>query len=141
MLVNGTTYMVNGRTHMWHSKQKYKIQIVFIHHFQIYIFAIFSIYTSYKIHIYFIPSIDGIVPVVWSSDVNRLLIGKVPDAGKDWGHDWAMKSPWCWERLRAWLGNKFDLIKLKIHSKRNHWQKDNLLNEREYLQMILPTKA
>ena len=30
MLVNGTAYMVNGRTHMWHSKQKYKIQIVFI---------------------------------------------------------------------------------------------------------------
>ena len=24
-------------------------------------------------------------PVFWSSDVNRWLIGKVPDAGKDWG--------------------------------------------------------
>ena len=24
-------------------------------------------------------------PVFWSSDVNRQLIGKVPDAGKDWG--------------------------------------------------------
>ena len=24
-------------------------------------------------------------PVFWSSDVNRRLIGKVPDAGKDWG--------------------------------------------------------
>ena len=25
------------------------------------------------------------VPVFWSSDVNRWLTGKVPDAGKDWG--------------------------------------------------------
>ena len=25
------------------------------------------------------------VPVFWSSDVNRRLIVKVPDAGKDWG--------------------------------------------------------
>ena len=24
-------------------------------------------------------------PVFWSSDVNSRLIGKVPDAGKDWG--------------------------------------------------------
>ena len=24
-------------------------------------------------------------PVFWSSDVNRWLIGKIPDAGKDWG--------------------------------------------------------
>ena len=24
-------------------------------------------------------------PVFWSSDVNRWLIGKVPDAGQDWG--------------------------------------------------------
>ena len=24
-------------------------------------------------------------PVFWSSEVNRRLIGKVPDAGKDWG--------------------------------------------------------
>ena len=24
-------------------------------------------------------------PVFWSSDANRWLIGKVPDAGKDWG--------------------------------------------------------
>ena len=24
-------------------------------------------------------------PVIWSSDVNRQLIGKVPDTGKDWG--------------------------------------------------------
>ena len=24
-------------------------------------------------------------PVFWSSDVNSQLIGKVPDAGKDWG--------------------------------------------------------
>ena len=26
------------------------------------------------------------VPVFWSSDTNSWLIGKVPDAGKDWGH-------------------------------------------------------
>ena len=25
------------------------------------------------------------IPVFWSSDMNRQLIGKVPDAGKDWG--------------------------------------------------------
>ena len=24
-------------------------------------------------------------PVLWSSDVNRWITGKVPDAGKDWG--------------------------------------------------------
>ena len=28
---------------------------------------------------------DAEAPVFWSSDVNRQLIGKVPDAGKDWG--------------------------------------------------------
>ena len=26
-------------------------------------------------------------PVFWSSDVNSWLIGKVPDAGKDWGQE------------------------------------------------------
>ena len=25
------------------------------------------------------------IPVFWSSDVNSWLIGKIPDAGKDWG--------------------------------------------------------
>ena len=29
---------------------------------------------------------DAEAPVFWSSDVNRQLIGKVPNAGKDWGH-------------------------------------------------------
>ena len=28
---------------------------------------------------------DAEAPVFWSSNVNRQLIGKVPDAGKDWG--------------------------------------------------------
>ena len=28
---------------------------------------------------------DAEAPVFWSSDANRWLIGKVPDAGKDWG--------------------------------------------------------
>ena len=28
---------------------------------------------------------DAEAPVFWSSDVNRQLIGKVPNAGKDWG--------------------------------------------------------
>ena len=29
--------------------------------------------------------VEAETPVFWSSDVNRWLIGKVPDAGKDWG--------------------------------------------------------
>ena len=31
-------------------------------------------------------------PVFWSPDVNRWLTGKVPDAGKDWGHKEKMVS-------------------------------------------------
>ena len=44
-------------------------------------------------------------PVFWSSDVNRQLIGKVPDAGKDWGQkekrvsedEMAGRQPWSYE--------------------------------------------
>ena len=32
-----------------------------------------------------ITDTEAEAPVFWSSDVNRWLIGKVPDAGKDWG--------------------------------------------------------
>ena len=41
-------------------------------------------------------------PVIWSSDVNRRLPGKVPDAGKDWGQkkrvsedEMAGRHHWC----------------------------------------------
>ena len=45
-------------------------------------------------------------PVVWSSDVNRWLTGKVPDAGKDWGQkekrasqdEMAGQHHWCNEQ-------------------------------------------
>ena len=30
-------------------------------------------------------NVEAEAPVFWSSDVNRRLIGKVPDAGNDWG--------------------------------------------------------
>ena len=54
-------------------------------------------------------------PVYWSSDVNSWLIGKVPDAGKDWGQkeeedvkgwDGWMASPtgwtWTWVNSERW---------------------------------------
>ena len=57
-------------------------------------------------------------------------------------HDWAMNSYIYLHRdLYMAKMNKFDLIKLKIHSKRNHWQKDNPLNWTEYLQTIRMIKA
>ena len=34
-------------------------------------------------------------PILWPPAAKSWLIGKDPDAGKDWGR------PWCWERLRA----------------------------------------
>ena len=36
------------------------------------------------------------VPVFWSSDVNRRLIGKVPDAGKDQGQK---------EKIGGWMAS------------------------------------
>ena len=51
-------------------------------------------------------------PVFWSSVVNIWLIGKVPDAGKDWGQkkraledDWAaslMQWTWTWANFGRW---------------------------------------
>ena len=51
-------------------------------------------------------------PVFWSFDVNSWLIGKVPDAGKDWGQkekrDGWMASPkqrtWAWTKFGSWWG-------------------------------------
>ena len=47
---------------------------------------------------------DAEAPVFWSSAVNRQLIGKVPDAGKEWGqkkraseHEMAGQHHWCSE--------------------------------------------
>ena len=56
-------------------------------------------------------------PVFWSSDVNKRFIGKVPDAGKDWGqkekrlsedemagwHHWK-QSTWTWANSGRWWG-------------------------------------
>jgi len=36
------------------------------------------------------------VPVFWSSATNRRLFGKVPDAGKDWGHQFFGILPSLW---------------------------------------------
>ena len=54
-------------------------------------------------------------PVFWSSDVNRWLIGKVPDAGKDWRQEkrasedeMAGKHHWCNEHE---LGQTPDTVK------------------------------
>ena len=53
-------------------------------------------------------------PAFWSFDVNSWLIGKTPDAGKDWGQedigatgwDGRMASPtqwtWTWANFRRW---------------------------------------
>ena len=62
--------------------------------------------------------------VVWSSDANSQLIGKVPDAGKDWvteaeegvrGWDGWMASPvqwtWIWANFgRWWGGGRFGVL-------------------------------
>ena len=56
-------------------------------------------------------------PVFWSYDVNRQLIGKVPDTGKDWRqkekrasekkmagwHHWMLWT-WTWANSERWLG-------------------------------------
>ena len=50
-------------------------------------------------------------PVFWSSDVNRRLNGKVPDAGKDWGQENRV-----WEdEMAGWhhLCNEHELVKLQ----------------------------
>ena len=47
--------------------------------------------------------VEAEAPVSWSSDANSWLIGKVPDAGKDWGqkekkvteHEKAGRHHWC----------------------------------------------
>ena len=33
------------------------------------------------------PDAEAEVPIVWLPDMNRWLIGKDPDAGKDWGQE------------------------------------------------------
>ena len=61
---------------------------------------------------------DAETPVFWSFDANRWLIGKVPDAGKDWGqkeegvrgwNGW-MASPmqwtWTWANFGRWWGTE-----------------------------------
>ena len=59
---------------------------------------------------------DAKTSVFWSSDANSWLIGKVPDAGKDWGQkekrasEWdGLMSPlmqwtWIWANFRRWWG-------------------------------------
>ena len=53
--------------------------------------------------------------VFWSPETNSQLIGKVPDAGKDWGQKekrasldgWMpslMQWTWTWANSRRWLG-------------------------------------
>ena len=50
-------------------------------------------------------------PVFWSSDVNKWLIRKVPDAGKDWGKKEKTASEdemagwtWNWANFGKWWG-------------------------------------
>ena len=38
-------------------------------------------------HWIFIGRTDAEAPILWSSDVKSQLIGKNPDAGKDWGQE------------------------------------------------------
>ena len=42
-----------------------------------------AVFSTDCISLLTILSSDDIFDLFWSSDVNRLLIGKVPDAGKD----------------------------------------------------------
>ena len=62
---------------------------------------------------------DAETPVFWSSDINRWLTGKVPDAEKDWGQrenravrgwDGWIVSPmqwtWTWANFRRWWGTE-----------------------------------
>ena len=72
-------------------------------------------------------------PVFWSSDVNSWLIGKVPDAGKDWGQeekgtggwDGWMASPtqwtWVWAKSgRYWRTGKPGVLQTKGSQKIRH---------------------
>ena len=50
-------------------------------------------------------------PVFWSSDANGWLIGKVPDAGRDWGQkekralEDGMQWTWTWSNSGKWWGS------------------------------------
>jgi len=52
--------------------------VVYFTHGKIYVSVILSQWSSPE-------RTDAEAPVFWSSDANRQLTGKVPDAGKDWG--------------------------------------------------------
>ena len=87
-------------------------------------------------------------PVFWSSDVNRLLIVKVPDAGKDWrqkekegvrGWDGWMVSPmqwtWTWAHSgRWWWRGRPGLLQSTGSQRVGHdWGLDSSSNKVEWL--------
>ena len=49
--------------------------------------------------------VEAEAPVSWSSDVNRWLIGKVPDAGQDWGQK---------EKRMRWLDCITDAMNMNL---------------------------
>ena len=93
------------------------------------------------------------VPVFWSSDVNRWLIGKVPGAGKDWGQkekraledDW-MASPmqWTWALAssgRWWgTGRPGVLLSTELQRVGHEWatEQQELLAVVQCLQVVGP---
>ena len=56
----------------------------------------------------FIGKTDAEAPILWSSDVKSRLLGKDPDAGKDWGQE--EKG---WQRMR-WLDSISDSMDMNL---------------------------
>ena len=59
---------------------------------------------------------DAEAPVFWSSDVNRQLIGKVPNAGKDWGQKEKRASEEGWlhhitDAMNMNLGKLWEMVR------------------------------
>ena len=59
---------------------------------------------------------DAEAPVFWSSDVNRWLIGKVPNAGKDWGQEEKRASEEGWlhhitNAMNVNLGKLWEMVR------------------------------
>ena len=94
----------------------------------------------------FIGKTEAEVPTLWPPDVKSWLIGKVPDAGKDWGQEkgmtgwdgWmATQTWWTWVWIgsgsRWWTGRPGVLQLVGLQRVRHDWATELNWNFSKYL--------